>query len=61
MKKYRVRWDREVRMTCSVCIEAESEQEALVKWEDGEFEMSDYYEEEDMELERTRPEIKEIK
>ena len=36
-KKFLLTWDEEVSFNCSVYIEAESKEEAIKKWQDGEF------------------------
>lgn len=38
MKKFSIQWSEEVRYNCEVTIEAKSEEEALQKWKDGDYE-----------------------
>jgi hypothetical protein len=41
MKKWEVAWTEYVTNTCCVVIEAETKEEAILKWENGEYENYD--------------------
>lgn len=59
MKKYVLTWQRDVRMDCTVFIEAKNKEDALKIWEEGDYSLENYDESESHELSYDSPKIEE--